>query len=306
MRTFNTFDNIEKRLNKGLNLSLLRIVLCLILLKKIFFQLPYVDLIYRGSDFLVPINKTFQFYFFEIDLSFIREHIAIFIGCYVILIILYLFGVGKNLTAFFVFVFYVITQRLCPQILNGGDNLLYFVLLYLAFANSYNFFSISKSKRNNLTSTLLSNLSSLSICIHFCLIYFVSAMHKINANVWFHGVANYYIFSLERFQGTSLNLTLAKNSFFVTISTYFTLLIELFYPILVWFKPTKNIMILSAVLLHMGIFIFMMLYDFQVIFITIQLLFLDEGFLIKHYEKIKIFYYRLLNKLKLNKIEILN
>ena len=31
----------------------------------------------------------------------------------------------------------------------------------------------------------------------------------------------------------------AKNSFFVVASTYFTLILEVYFPFLVWFKQTK-------------------------------------------------------------------
>ncbi|WP_162074128.1 hypothetical protein [Chryseobacterium fistulae] len=181
-----------------------------------------------------------------------------------------------------------VLQKLCPHILNGGDNLLKFILLYMVFANSFTYFCIHKSKeKKDSISNVLSNLSVLSICIHLCLIYFISALHKTNATVWFHGVATYYTFQLERFSGTSLNSILAKNSYFVVISTYFTLILELYYPVLVWFKKPKTIVILCMISLHAGIAVFMMLYDFQFIFILVQGFFYKNSFWLPKYNSLK-------------------
>jgi hypothetical protein len=102
------------------------------------------------------------------------------------------------------------------------------------------------------------------------LIYFKSGIAKANSDVWYNGIATYYIFSIERFQGTSLNTIIAKNSFFVTVSTYFTLFLELFYPVLVWFRRSRLILVIMAASLHLGIYVFMMLHDFELLFIVCQ------------------------------------
>jgi hypothetical protein len=141
----------------------------------------------------------------------------------------------------------------------------------MIFADCYRYFSINPKRNTNKDwqriSNMCTNLAGLSICIHLCWIYFVSAMHKTHADVWFNGIATYYTLSLERFSGTPLNETLAKSGLFVTLSTYFTLLIELFFPVLVWFKQTRWLLLIAGIMLHTSILILMMLYGFQTIFI---------------------------------------
>ena len=189
------------------------------------------------------------------------------------------------------FVFYEFLQSLCPIILNGGDNLLKFIMLYMIFINSYKYFSINKSNNSTPLNNLITNLAGYSICIHLCLAYFFSAIHKIHADVWFNGIATYYTLSLERFRGTSFNLDLAKNGFLVTISTYITILIELSYPFLIWFKRTKLLMIISAILLHVSIYVLMMIYDFQLVFIFVQGFFLSNRFWLNFVSNIKMLIY---------------
>ena len=160
----------------------------------------------------------------------------------------------------------------------------------MVFANSFTYFAIRKvtSLKFPVLSNFFSNLSGLSICIHLCLIYFISAIHKIHSDFWFGGVATYYTLSIERFNGTAWNTSLAKNSLFVTLSTYFTWFVELLYPILVWIKNIKRYIIFLAILLHVSIAIFMMLYDFQLIFIVVQGFFIANSFWIQKYQSLKL------------------
>src|SRR5690606_3670923 len=105
---------------------------------------------------------------------------------------------------------------------------------------------------------------------HLHCVFFFSAVHKINSEAWFNGIAIYYTLSIERFKGTGINEQLAKNGVFVTITTFLTLLIEIAYPFLIWFKQTRYFVMIPTILMHLGIYIFMMIYDFQIVFIMIQ------------------------------------
>ena len=174
-----------------------------------------------------------------------------------------------------------------------------FVLLYLVFADSFNFFSFGKYKRFLEIRNYFSNLSVLSLKIHLCIIYFISAIHKIHSDVWFNGVATYYTMNIERFNGTPYNLSLSKNSIFVTLSTYSTWFLELSYPFLVWFKASRKYIITLMIILHLSIAIFMMLYDFQILFIVVQgFFFVNEEFV----ANAKIRYSKIINlRLRLNK-----
>lgn len=287
----NIIDNFSIENKFSFYSAFFRIFICFHLLKKIFISWEYKELLYMSKSFFVHEESGF-FNFFNINSILIRENFQFFYLTYITLILLYFFGIGKNITAFFLFLFYEVLQNLCPSILNGGDNLLKFIMIYMIFIDSYNYFSIKPKVFTNTElykfNIFLSNLGGYSICIHLCLAYFISAIHKIHADIWFNGVATYYTLSLERFRGTSYNLSLAKNALFVTISTYMTILIELFYPALIWFNKTKKTMIILAIILHTSIYIFMMIYDFQLVFIFVQGFFIANTDWEKFYEKLKL------------------
>lgn len=273
----------------SLYFSFFRIFIAILLLKKLLLQWTLISLLYTGKSYLIPTNSTVSEFFISFNTDFIRSQIYIFLGLYFLLLLFFLFGIGKNITAIALFLFYDVLQKLCPQILNGGDNYMRFILLYFCFANSFDYLTLGKYKINKFSeiNKLFTNLAGLSICIHLCLIYFISAIHKIHTDVWFNGIATYYTFNIERFNGTHINNYISKNYFFVTLSTYGTWLIELLYPVLIWFKETKKIMIVLVIILHIGIAIFMMLYDFQLLFIFVQGFFISNESWLKFYSTLK-------------------
>jgi hypothetical protein len=288
---------MKKLLNIGLSnqfaffSSVFRVFICLHLLKNLIAQWNYIPLLYGNKSFFDG-QPTYLLEYIGIDSSLIRENISIFIGVYVFSILLFLVGIGKNIPVLVLFICYETLQRLNPLILNGGDNLLRFCIFYMIFINSFEFFTFKKYKKQSIDNAFslknfISNIAGVSICIHLCLVYFISAIHKIHSDVWFNGVATYYTLSIERFKGTAFNSQLAKNGTFVTLTTYFTLLVEITYPTLIWFKQTKFFLIFSAILMHIGIYVLMMIYDFQIVFIMVQGFFIPNRVWINIYNKMK-------------------
>jgi len=263
--------NFQYNNKHSIYLSAFRIFVCLYILKDICLSWGFIDLLYTGNS-LLPATPSVLLEYLSISTDFFRENIKYFLLFYITSTLFFFFGIGKNFTALIVFICFDINQRLCHITLNGGDNLLRFILLYLIFTDCYRYFSIKpltvKNESVKKLVNLSTNLAVLSICMHLCWVYFSSALHKIHADVWFNGVATYYTMSLERFSGTPFNDILAKNALFVTISTYFTIVVEMFFPVLVWFRQTKWFFLAAGVMLHLGIFIFMMIYGFQLIFIA--------------------------------------
>lgn len=146
----------------------------------------------------------------------------------------------------------------------------------MTFINSYTYYSYKKSLKNNSLSNFVSNIAVLIAKIHLCIIYFTSAIFKLNSKVWFTGVANYYILNLERFKGSSLNSYLSNNYIFVTLTTYSTLFWELSFPFLIWVKETKIYIVVIGILIHISILYFMMIHDFEILYIISYILFFND------------------------------
>lgn len=279
-------QNIENENHFRLYAPIFRIFIGLYLLRKAFFSWEFQEALIHGS-YLSGANTSPILKFLRIDAGWFTSNFEFFYGIYVLLIIFFLFGIGKNITTLFLLIFLQILSDYNWIILNGGDNLLEFVLLYLVFIDSFARFSIKplRFKRESFikSSNFLSNLGGISICMHLCVVYFISALYKIHSDDWFHGIGIYYSLATDRFHGTSFNFSLIQSSFFVVLATYATMAIELAFPFLIWFRKTRYVMIALAVLLHLGIALFTMLYSFQLLFVFLQ------GFFIRNHEWKQIF-----------------
>ncbi len=253
--------------NHYIYLSIFRILISVHVFKK-YLQVFFNKDLITDATFLqgAPLDPVFQI--MGIQQATIFQNINIIISLILILSILFAFGIFRYITPLLLFISVEIVQRAYPFILNGGDNLLKFILLYMIFTDCYRYFTVNNSKelKKDSISYFMNQISVLSIKIHLSLIYLVSALFKFNAKVWFSGVATYYTLQIERFKGTDMNSVLAKNGTFVTLSTYVTLFWELLFPFLVWHKTGKYFVFALGIMIHLGIYIFMMIHDFEILF----------------------------------------
>ena len=251
--------------------------------------IPYHDFVF-GIEGLNPITEGKNVLFF-LDQEVVRSQSFEILLILSVVSVLMALGIGKNFIIFFAFLLVEALQNVNGLILNGGDNLLKFNLLYMSFCNSFSFLSLGASRRRRgeecTLYNFLTNLGCASIILHLLLVYFISAISKIHSDVWYNGIAIYYIMNLERFSGSSLNQIIGQNTYLVTIFSYGTILLELFFPFLVFHKMLRIPLLLMGVLMHLSIFYFMMIHEFQLLFIA------HYGFFFRDHEY-RLLYQRLL------------
>ena len=120
--------------------------------------------------------------------------------------------------------------------------------------------------------------------VHLCLIYFASGISKLQGPTWWSGVAvwgtmaNYEFSPMNQQAYMDFLTALARRRWLwelvMTGSTAFTLAFEIGFPFLIWLRPTRWLMICSAVFLHLGIAFFMGLIGFSTIMIVVVLSFI--------------------------------
>lgn len=258
-------------------LSFLRIFISLLIIKKLLYQWPYLTLLFSGSGFVHWSPKIYG----ALSSAPFQENYRIIASIYLLLAVLMGLGVGGRLTTFSVFIATDLWQRMDGYFLNGGDNLLKFVLLYLSLCNCRSTWALPKWSRSPFTTpddldVILTRIGFTMLTLHFCLVYTVSALYKMHADVWFEGVAVYYTLNIERFMGTPINHLLSLSAPFVIGVTYITLLWELLLPILIWHRKWKWPIIALGVALHGGMYVFMMIHDFEILFIVLLGMFCSD------------------------------
>ena len=263
---------------KSFYLALLRVAICCWLLKEVVLNLPSMNILY-GPDGFVVVKPNFL-HRLPGGIAFAKHHYAWFIGAYVASILLFIAGIGRWLTAIIVFTMINIVQNMNMSIVNGGDMMARLIVFYLIFANSYQYFVLFKEKRPGVQeqqfTNLLSNLAAFSIMLHLCIAYFSSGMLKLMDPYWWRGEALYYAFQMERFIGTPLNRYITQYPLLSVAGTYAALAFEILFPVLIWFKKLRKPLLVIGILFHLSIYIFMMIYAFQVVFVLIYGLFVPH------------------------------
>jgi len=121
---------------------------------------------------------------------------------------------------------------------------------------------------------LFFNFAVLLIQVHIGLIYFLSGFDKLMTNSWRSGEAIAYIAELDYYarpilsgiQSASANAAIA----------WFTIVFELLFPILIWFKAFRVPVLITGVIFHLGIIYFLNLPDFGLLMIICYAIFLKE------------------------------
>ncbi len=276
-------------------LAFLRVAISCWLLKEVCINWGSMDLLYGHSGFVVSKNNFIN----RLPTGgflLVKNYYLWFMATYIAVIFLNMAGTGRWFTALLLFALQCALQKMNSSFVNGGDALAKLILFYLIFANSYQYFVLCKQKNRDNDKrkfqNLLSNLAALSIMLQLCIAYFSSGLAKIMEPVWWHGEATYYALSMERYIGTPFNKYIVQQRWLDYASNYGTLLFELLFPLLIWIKKMRKPLLVAGILFHVCIYIFLMIYGFEVIFVLTYGLFLPNRKMQDFGQKMKSYFWR--------------
>ncbi len=271
-----------------IGLGCLRVITCLLVIKNMCFYLPtskelfgsvgifpyssYLELLesYHLSFLAYPFNQPFAPQIFLLI-------VILFSGAY-------LLGYGGRVSGIFLIILLSVLKFRNGFILDGSDNVIQVTLPFLVIADSHYFFRYTEKsiKENDAPDIVeyfwisVKKVALVGLMIQVCYIYFFTSLAKLQGDVWLNGTAIYYTMRVSDFMATSWNIPLTKNHYFVVLGTYFTIIFEIAFPFLIWFKETKYWIILSGIILHIGIWIFMRIDNFSWIMIGTYFIFIND------------------------------
>ncbi len=284
---------LHKKNYKVFYLAFLRIAICIFLLSTILMNWSSMDTLYSRSSFVTHDPNLFS-KLPSGTFQFIQQYYLIFILTYILVILLNFTGIGKGFTMLLLFLMFDVNQKMTVPFVIGGDKMIGNIILFLIFADSYEYFSLHRQhsirNRKRQLKDLLSNLAAFSIMLQLCFAYFSSAVAKLSDPIWLNGEAVYYALQIERFMGTPYNKWIAQHRLLVVFASYLVLLIELLFPFLIWIKKLRLTFLIAGFLLHASLYIFLMIYGFQIVFVLIYGLFLPNDLLLKYAHKINSFF----------------
>lgn len=167
----------------------------------------------------------------------------------------------------------------------GMDTILLFILFYLMFAPTGAALSVDRLfarwralKKAGKTDIPLdpipswgANAALRMIQIHMGIVYLCSALSKLQGPAWWSGYATWISLNTEEFALFPMDWLGRDDMLWqwvCGIGTLATIVFELIFIFLVWLRGWRPLMILGAVLLHLGIGVTMGLFGFGVVMVT--------------------------------------
>ncbi|BCC45047.1 hypothetical protein bcgnr5378_31430 [Bacillus cereus] len=269
--------------------SVLRILLGLIVLYTYIVNYPLRHFFWGNSGIIDnqtynEMNRIFFSVYGWTDSTLIFE-ITYHLG--ILITLLFTIGVGGKVIQIFNYVFTLSLFNRNGLISDGGENLLYLVLFYMLFMNVTAYFTWSnkiktggifkgfKTKYKDYLS-IIHNFGFIFIIVQLCTMYLLSGLYQVMGERWHSGTAIYYILQVEQY---SLNLIpefLLKNSFFIVLATYASVLIKIAFPFSLFNRYTKYIVIIGIVGFHLGILVEMGLVTFSLTMIAVDSLLITD------------------------------
>jgi predicted DCC family thiol-disulfide oxidoreductase YuxK len=222
--------------------------------------------------------------------------VTAYAGCLAVLL-MFTVGLWSRLTAVLAWVIIVSTIRRAPVMHFGFDMAASMVTLYLAATGSSGqavsldrFFSRWRRNRAELRQgrvarplegeagdgtprpTVSANLCLRMIQLHLCIIYGLAGLAKLQHPIWWEGWAFGSLLGYAEFR--PLDLTwLARWPMLLMFFSHGALALEILYPVLVWPRKLRPLIIGLTIALHLGIAVTMGLYEFAFAMILANLAF---------------------------------
>jgi predicted DCC family thiol-disulfide oxidoreductase YuxK len=228
-------------------------------------------------------NTWFSLYRFSDSLLFFETvfHLGI------LATILFTLGYRVRITAILNLIFLWSLHERNPWILEGGDNIIRIVLLFLLFANLGAYFGydsqrywqrIQQNSRPLLQSfsAVLHNFAIIAAITQLCIMYFITGFHKAMGEMWQEGVAIYYILRTRTFNWPGVSDLIIQNEWLTVLLTYLTVIFELAFPFLLFNTITRRLAILGGLVFHTAIALFMSLPTFQIFVLSVYALLIPD------------------------------
>ncbi len=265
-------------------LSYYRFVVSFLVIKNTIFYFPMASELF-GKNAIIPLmiydaNNSSLFYlktllFFPFQYSYSAQ---LFLILTFITATIYLFGKWRFVSGWILYYFIMVAKERNGFILDGSDNVIQVTLPFLILAETLQPQLVAKvlflDKIKNFTNF---DLFLLALKVQVCFVYFFTSLAKLQGTLWLNGTAVYYTMRVSEFNATSWNVPLTENHYFVVASTYFTILFEIAFPFLIWFKRPKFFIIIAGIFLHVGIWVFMRIDNFSWIMIGTYFLFIADN-----------------------------
>jgi hypothetical protein len=181
-----------------------------------------------------------------------------------------------------------------PVLLDGGDNLMVLVLVYLCFAQLSAHWALDarRAARRHIAgyevmrqkrlrwkvATVVHNSAVLAVLLQVCVLYMATGLFKVQGARWQDGTVLYYVLQVKEYQAwPSLSQFIYMNSITITLFAYLTVFVEVAFPFLMLHRVSRRIGLVAIMGMHVGIGVLMGLPFFSLTMIVTDMLFIRDA-----------------------------
>jgi hypothetical protein len=219
--------------------------------------LSVAHMFFGPGNYMVPYYKSNNIFLKPLNLLEGKHYSASYL--------FFLYGLLGSILSYFFLPFKRISLIVC-----------YVFMFILLFINEES----EKTKNPYLRTAQFSiaNIGFIAMRMQVVILYMVASYYKLQGESWMDGTAFYYVLYNDLYSHPMFAATLINQTIFIKLVTWFTLLFQLLFPILIWIRKTKKMMLVLGIILHFMIAWVMGIVDFGIIMILMYILFNSESF----------------------------
>jgi hypothetical protein len=196
-------------------------------------------------------------------------------GISVVILALFTIGLWTRVASVLALIVAISFVHRVPAALFGLDQINVMLTLYLTIGPSGQALSLDRwlARRRGAAGALepspsaAANLVQRLIQVHMCVIYFFAGVSKLQGPAWWNGEAMWRAFANLEYQSADMTW-LAWHPWLVNLITHVSILWELSFCVLIWLRLWRPLMLAGAVVLHLGIGIFLGMWTFGLIMLV--------------------------------------
>nr|WP_246211579.1 HTTM domain-containing protein [Phytoactinopolyspora alkaliphila] len=218
-----------------------------------------------------------------------------------VLLVLLVLGWRTRLLAPIILVLWVSLIESQPIYGDQSDNIFRILFFYMCFADMSGRWSLDARRRAKQTTgewkspiqlqvkpqlrenaarvaVLFHNLAIVAIGAQICMIYLASGLYKVQGERWQDGTGIYYPLQVSQYSPwPAINELLGASALAVMIATYFSVFIQVFFPLMLLRRSTRIIALLGVAAMHLGIAFIMGLPFFSMFIMAGDMIFIRDA-----------------------------
>lgn len=175
-----------------------------------------------------------------------------------------------------------------PFVGSGGDAVLRMVLLYMCFTDSGRRLSVDARRaatRGQVRplapawlSTVLHNVAIVLIVHQVVMVYVGSAYWKLMSSKWRDGTATYYPLQTEAYSPwVDVIAPLSGSAPIIQAATWSAIVVQLMFPVMMLYRPTRMLGLVTVTAMHLGIGVFMGIMYFSLVMIAVDMMLVSDS-----------------------------